>query len=70
MSEEESLMLLHITDELKEKEQETRVERVKKTFKTLQFKRGGKIVKVSRLGDKIYDYDLVESGLPVNPEEW
>ena len=28
-----------IMDELKEKEQETRVERVKKTFKTLQFKK-------------------------------
>ena len=56
-----------IRDELKEREQETRVQRVKKTFKTLQFKKGGKIVKVSRLGDRIYDYELVESGLPGQP---
>ena len=56
-----------IRDELKEREQETRVQRVKKTFKTLQFRKGGKIVKVSRLGDRIYDYELVESGLPGQP---
>ena len=56
-----------IEDELKEKEQESRVQRVAKTFKTLQFKRGGKVMKVSRLGDKIYDYDLVENGLPGQP---
>ena len=55
-----------ITDELKEKEQATRVERVKKTFKTLQFKKAGKIVKVSRLGDKIYDYELVKVDYPDN----
>lgn len=56
-----------ITDELKEREQETRVQRVKKTFKTLQFRRGGKVIKVSRLGDRIYDYHQVESGLPGQP---
>lgn len=56
-----------IEDELKEKEQSSRVQRVAKTFKTLQFKRNGKIVKVSRLDDKIYDYELVEQGLPGQP---
>ena len=56
-----------IGDELKEKEQESRVQRVAKTFKTLQFRRGGKPIKVARLDDKIYDFDLVESGLPGQP---
>ena len=56
-----------ILDELKQKEMETRIRRVPKTFKTLQFKRNGKLIKVSRLGDKIYDFELVESGLPGQP---
>ena len=59
-----------ITDELKEREQATRVERVKKTFKTLQFKRGGKTIKVSRFRDKIYDYDLVERITGQPKEKW
>ena len=56
-----------ILDELKEEEQETRVHRAKKTFKTLKLKKDGKTIFVSRLGDKIYDFDVVESGLPGQP---
>ena len=56
-----------IVDELKEQEQETRVERVKKTFTTLVYKKDGKQIKVSRSGNKIYDYELVESGTPGQP---
>ena len=56
-----------ILDELKEQEQETRVNRVKKTFKTLTIKKDGKVIKLSRLGDKIYDYLVVETGLPGQP---
>ncbi len=56
-----------IMDELKQKEMETRIKRVPKTFKTLQFKKDGKLIKVSRLDNKIYDFELVESGLPGQP---
>jgi hypothetical protein len=56
-----------IDDELKKKERETRVETSKQLFKTLNVIMKGKRVKVSRLDDKIYDFEAVESGRPGNP---
>ena len=56
-----------IDDELKKKERETRVETSKQLFKTLNVIMKGKRVKVSRLEDKIYDFEAVESGRPGNP---
>ena len=52
---------------LKKKERETRVETSKQLFKTLNVIMKGKRVKVSRLEDKIYDFEAVESGRPGNP---
>ena len=56
-----------INDELKKKERETRVETKKQQFKTLNVIMKGKKIKVSRLEDKIYDFEAVESGRPGNP---
>ena len=58
---------IDIKDELKEKERKTREKTIVQRFKTLQIKRNGIPTKISRMEDKIYDYERVESGRPGNP---
>ena len=52
---------IDIKDELKEKERKTREKTIVQRFKTLQIKRNGIPYKISRMDDKIYDYERVES---------
>ena len=58
-----------ISDELKESERKTRVEKTQETYKTLQITIGGEKRKValSTSNNKIYDYNAVESGRPGDP---
>ena len=54
-----------IGDELKQKERDTRVHTIKQTFKPLFIK--SRNMRVALLGEKIYDYDAVDSGRQGRP---
>ena len=56
-----------IRDELGQAERETRIERKTNFYKTLILKIKGKETKVKLFENKIYDYDLVQSGRPGKP---
>ena len=55
-----------IKDELDEKVRKTRVEKKSKTYKTINFLYKG-TKKVSRLDNKIYDFENVQAGRPGKP---
>ena len=56
-----------IRDELGQAERETRIERKTNVYKTLILKIKDKETKVKLFENKIYDYDLVQSGRPGKP---